>query len=182
MVSRRWLSCAFFGFVVIACGGKDPTNPGQPIGTFRVTATLTSSTCGQPPNPWEFDIRLNRDGTTLYWVQNQLPVAGDVDRLAHTKLDAEATSEIRKADEQRKLAACTLVRKDSIEMLLATEDKKPAVDPADVYTFQGSLSYTFAPVDGSECGDQLTAAGGGYDALPCVVQYSVTGAMTKKAE
>jgi hypothetical protein len=168
--------------ISVACGGKDPTNPGVPVGTFHVKASLTSSTCGQPPNPWEFDVRLNRDGSTLYWVQNQLPVAGDVDRLARTKLDAEVQSELRKADEKRKLAACSLVRRDTLEILLATEEQKPAVDPADTHSFEGSLRYEFAPTDGSQCEDQLTAAGGGYDALPCVVTYNVAGTMTKKAE
>lgn len=179
---RRVLSVLTAGLVVTACFGTDKASPGAPVGTFHVKASLTTSTCGAPPNPWEFDVRLNRDGSTLYWIQGQLPVAGDVDRMARTKMDTTVTSELRKADPSKKLAACQVMRKDSLEVLLATEDLKPAVDPADVHSFEGNLRYEFAPTDDSECTDQLAASGGDFDSLPCVVQYTVTGMMTKRAE
>jgi hypothetical protein len=176
----RRLFAVFVVAGVAACGGKDPTNPGVAIGTFHVTANLTSSTCGAPPNPWEFDIRLNRDGSTLYWIQNGLPVAGEVDRSAHTTMDASGTTELRAANEAKKLAACEVMRKDALDVLLSNEDAEPAVDPADVRKFVGTLRYDFAPTDGSQCTDQLTASGGDYDALPCSVAYRVVGAL--KAE
>ncbi|MFO0741220.1 MAG: hypothetical protein U0270_35305 [Labilithrix sp.] len=181
-MSRRAFTVLAGAFVATACFGKDPTNPGVEVGTFHVKASLTASTCGQPPNPWEFDVRINRDGSTLYWIQGQAPVAGEVDRTARTKLDTTVTSQIRPANTAKKLAACEIMRKDTLDVLLATADQKPAVDPADVNTFAGQLRYEFAPTDGSQCDDQLTASGGGYDALPCLVQYDLTGALTKKPD
>lgn len=178
----RACSVALVAFVATACLGTDPTNPGVEVGTFHVKASLTASTCGQPPNPWEFDVRINRDGSTLYWIQGTLPIAGEVDRMARTKLDTSVTSQLRPADEAKKLAACEVQRKDMLDVLLATEDQKPAVDPADVHSFEGQLRYEFAPTDDSQCDDQLTARGGGYDALPCVVQYDVAGLLTKKPD
>ena len=60
-MSRRAFTVLAGAFVATACFGKDPTNPGVEVGTFHVKASLTASTCGQPPNPWEFDVRINRD-------------------------------------------------------------------------------------------------------------------------
>jgi hypothetical protein len=179
---RRSFSVLLVSFAATACMGKDPTNPGVEVGTFHVKANLTSSTCGAPPNPWEFDVRINRDGSTLYWIQGQLPISGQVDRMARTKLDTSVTSELRPANAAKKLAACEVTRKDSLDVLLATEDAKPAIDPEDVHSFEGQLRYDFAPTDGSQCDDQVKASGGDYDALPCTVQYNVSGTLTKKAE
>lgn len=179
---QRAFTVLVASFVATACFGKDPTSPGVEVGTFHVKANLESSTCGAPPNPWEFDVKINRDGSTLYWIQGQLPVAGEVDRTARAKLDTSVTSQIRPADAAKKLSACELQRKDTLDVLLATADLRPAVDPVDVHSFNGELQYTFAPTDGSSCDDQLTASGGGYDALPCVVKYSVAGEMTKRAD
>jgi len=145
-------------------------------------ATLTSTTCGATPNPWVFDVRLNRDGSTLYWIQNSLPVAGSVDSSARTKLETSVTSELRHADDVKKIASCQVMRSDNVDMALSDADAKPAVDPADVRKFSGVLKYTFAPTDGSDCGDQLLSTGGDFAALPCVVTYLLDGAMTKAAE
>lgn len=178
---RRALSVLVFAGVAVACGGKDPTNPGVGIGEFKVTATLTSTTCGTTPNPWVFDVRLNRDGSTLYWIQNSLPIAGAVDSSARTKLETSVTSELRHATDKNP-ASCSVTRSDAVDMALANEEAKPAVDPADARKFSGVLRYTFAPTDGSQCDDQLLSTGGDFAALPCVVTYMLDGEMTKAAD
>jgi len=166
----------------IGCSGKNPYEPGEAVGTFRVTAKLTQTTCGQPPNPWEFDVKVNRDGSMLYWIQGGAPIAGEVDRSARTILKASVVNEVRSADARRKLEACSIMRSDVLDMNLANADAKPAVDPADVRSFTGLISYTFTPTEGSSCDDQLTGAGGGYDSLPCVVAYELSATMTKPAD
>jgi len=178
---RRVVPFIAVAAIAIACSGKNPYDPGEAVGTFHVTAKLTQSTCGQPPNPWEFDVRVNREGSTLYWIQGAYPIAGEVDAKAHTTLKASVTEVARAADERRKLAACSIARTDVLDMVLADGDAKPAIDPANVKSFAGMMSYTFSPTEGSTCDDQLTQAGGGYDALPCVVQYQLTATLTKPA-
>lgn len=178
---RRVLSFVAATALVVACSGKNPYEPGEKVGTFRVTAKLTQSTCGQPPNPWEFDVRVNTDGSTVYWIQGAYPIAGEVDASGHTTLKASVTEIVRAADEKKKLAACSIARADVLDMLLADADAKPAVDPNDVKTFTGLISYSFTPTEGSSCEDQLTQSGGGYDALPCVVSYQLTAKLTKPA-
>ena len=164
------------GFVT-SCSGKDPYSPGTKLGTFHVTAKLTQTTCGPTPNPWEFDVKLNHDGSTLYWIQGDAPIQGIVDAAAKTQLKSETTHDVRAADIRTKTAACTIARSDVLDVALAAADAAPTADPAAMATFAGGLAYTFAPTAGSECFDQLTSAGGGFEALPCEVHYEIAGVL-----
>lgn len=174
-----------FGFVVAAaallaasaagCTGKDPYNPGETLGTFRVTGSLVSSTCGATPNPWLFDVKLRHDAvTTLYWVQGGAPISGMIDATARSTMKASETRSVRAADPKTKRGACSLVREDNLDVVLAPVTM-PLTDVKDVKTFKGTLEYRFAPVQGSECDDQLLDSGGDFAALPCKVSYEIGG-------
>jgi hypothetical protein len=159
-----------------ACSGKDPFNPGSTVGTFHVTARLAKTTCGDAPDPWEFDVRLNHDGPTLYWIQGGLPVSGKVDARARAALQASTVTDVRAADVQHKLAACSVTRSDLLDITLDSAPATPTTDPALATSFLGMLAYSFVPTDGSDCSDQLVAAGGGWSTLPCNVSYTIAGA------
>lgn len=163
------------------CSGKDPYRPGESIGAFHVTAKLVSTTCGNTPNPWEFDVRLRHDKTTLYWVQGDAPISGLVDPGARAVLKATATQTLRAADPKNPMAACAMARADVLDLVLAPL-VKPATDLQPATSFKGTLTYHFAPTEGSECEDQLAAAGGDFDALPCDVHYELDGLRTGDAK
>jgi hypothetical protein len=163
---------------VTACSGKDPYSPGTKLGTFHVSAKLTHTTCGPVPDPWEFDVRLNHDGSTLYWVQGGAPVEGRVDSSARSQLIAQMVQDVRPSDGTVHLAPCSIARTDEVVLTLASADGNPATDPALTETFSGGLIYTFTPTEGSDCSDQLTAVGGDFDALPCEVGYDLSGQLT----
>jgi hypothetical protein len=178
MASFRF--CASLGLVALttlACSGKDPYSPGTKLGTFHVTAQLTTSSCGAVPNPWEFDVQLNHDGSTIYWVQGQAPIQGRVDSAAHASLATSFTEDLRAADERAKKAACSVTRSDALTMNLADAAAKPTADPATMTGFTGVLAYAFLPTDGSDCSDQVATEGGDFDALPCEVRYDLTGTL-----
>jgi hypothetical protein len=158
-----------------ACSGKDPYSPGTKLGTFHVTAKLTQTTCGATPDPWEFDVRLNHDGSTLYWIQGGAPVEGRVDTAAKAQLKSETTHSVRAADPRTKMAACSIARADILDVVLSSADTKPTTDPGTTASFAGGLVYSFTPTEGSDCVDQLTSTGGGFDALPCEVRYDIAG-------
>jgi hypothetical protein len=162
--------------VTAGCGGKDPFNPGASVGTFHVTARLAKTTCGAAPDPWEFDVRLNHDGATLYWIQGGVPISGKVDASARTALQASTVADLRAADPRKRLAACSVARSDLLDVALAGANAEPVTDPALTTSFRGVLAYGFTPTDGSDCSDQVTAAGGDFAALPCNVSYNVVGA------
>lgn len=160
-----------------ACFGKNPYDPGTRLGTFHVTAKLVSSSCGAAPDPWEFDVKLNHEASALYWVQGGLPIRGTVDAASMAKLESSSVHELRPAETRR--ALCSVARTDVLEVALRGADAQPAREIADTASFAGALSYGFVPTDGSSCSDQLSAVGGGFEALPCEVRYEVAGARTE---
>lgn len=162
----------------VGCTGKDPFNPGTKLGTFHVSAKLSKTTCGAAPDPWEFDVRLNYDGSTLYWIQGGVPIQGPIDTNARTEMTTEILQEIRAADSNTRRAACSVSRTDRLVVMLSGADSKPTSEPAALATFAGSLGYTFAPTEGSDCTDQLAPSGGDFDALPCEMQYELSGTRT----
>ncbi|MBX3208805.1 MAG: hypothetical protein KF764_27480 [Labilithrix sp.] len=185
MSSTRWIVSSrsprrlgaglFVLSLVAACSGKDPYSPGTKLGTFHVTAALTHTSCGATPNPWEFDVRLNHDGSTLYWIQGGAPIEGRVDGAARAQLEAEIVEEVRAADARTKRDACAIARTDVLALTLRGADAQPTSDPSLATSFGGGLAFTFAPTSGSDCSDQLTTAGGDFEALPCEVHYDVSG-------
>jgi hypothetical protein len=162
--------------LVPACTGKDPYNPGEPIGAFHVTAKLAQTSCGPTPDPWEFDVHLRHDATTLYWVQGGLPVSGKID-ASHATLSASVSTTLRDANAKTKLPACVVTRADTVEVSLEQGDG-PASDPSTADAFTGSIAYKFQPSADSDCSDQLTETGGDFAALPCDVSYTLVAKRT----
>lgn len=153
--------------LVLSCTGKDPYNPGTPLGTFKVSAKVTSNGCLTTPDPWVFTIRLSRDGQTLYWDQGGAPVSGALDAQLHVTMTDSSTQLVHGADAGT--GACEMSRTDALDATLGA-------DP--VTSFTGKLSYAFAQTPGSDCSDQMASAGGTFNALPCEVHYDLTGTRT----
>jgi len=174
--------------------GKDSTRPGESIGAFGVSAKLVSSTCGATPDPWKFDVRLRYEQNTLYWVQGDAPISGQVDTDAHTNLKSSDVREMRAADARAQTAACNMSRDDVLDLVLAPMaptttttygSTPPAAAPtqlAGVTSFKGTLTYHFAATEGSSCEDQLSDLGGDFAAIPCDVKYELEGTRTGDAK
>lgn len=166
-----------------ACSGKDPYNPGTPLGTFHVSGKLTSSTCGAVPDPWEFDVKLAHEESTLFWIQGGAPVSGTMDNTARAHLKTTDSRELRAADAKSKLPGCVVIRDDVLEVALAGEKPEtPLATVAEATRFTGKLTYRFSPMQGSECFDQTLDQGGDFAALPCEVSYDLAAAQTKKPQ
>jgi hypothetical protein len=173
--SLVFLACgaALLALSAPGCTGKDPYAPGEPLGTFKVTGTLVSSTCGATPNPWLFDVKLRHQATTtLYWVQGDAPISGMIDPLARSIMKASDTRTVREADAKKKLAACNMVREDTVDLVLSPV-VTPVTDVKPATTFKGTLKYRFSVTEGSQCEDQLTESGGDFATLPCEVSYEL---------
>lgn len=169
--------------LVVACSGKDPYNPGTPLGTFHVNAKLTSTTCGTVPDPWEFEVKLAHEQSTLFWIQGGAPISGTMDRTARATLKATDARELRPANARAKLPACVVARDDVLDVALSTDEPDtPMTSVAEATRISGKLTYRFSPTDGSECSDQTLDQGGDFAALPCAVTYDLTAAQTKKPQ
>jgi hypothetical protein len=180
---RELVSAASLLFVTVGasgCTGKDPYAPGTALGTFRVDAALTSSTCGDAPNPWSFEVRLAHEGPTVFWIQGGAPIEGKLDEATKSvKLASRSEQTVRAADAKAKLEACVLAREDALDVQLADAAGATLGDASAATAFKGTLTYRFAPLQGADCSDQVAEAGGGYAALPCAVTYAVTAVRTK---
>ena len=152
--------------------GTDPYNPGTSLGTFRVVGTLKSTSCAESPNPWEFDVKLSRDASTLYWLSGGVPASGTIDASSHAILSSIDTRTVRAADPKTKTPACIMARTDTLE---ATLSKDP------ISSFIGNLTYRFDVPEDADCSDQLVSSGGGFQALPCEVTYQIAGEKTGDA-
>jgi hypothetical protein len=181
MFARRIVLAFTYSVAAISalcsCSGKDALNPGTKLGTFHVTASLTQSTCGAVPNPWEFDVRLNHDGATLFWIQGGMPIQGLVDASARTTMKTEMVQQVRPEDPKARIAACSVMRTDALAVSLSDEHASPAPDPSRTASFAGGLVYSFTPTEGSDCADQVATSGGGFEALPCEVHYDISGVL-----
>lgn len=155
---------AAFAAMVVSCTGTDPYNPGTPIGSFHVVSTLSSSSCGNAPNPWEFDVKLSSDHNTLYWKQGDAPVAGTMDTTSHVTMSASTSATVIAPDPRTNPTGCTIGRTDALAMTMTGTP----------YTgFTGTLSYSFAPANGTDCSAAIGTDG--YAALPCTVSYTIVG-------
>jgi hypothetical protein len=151
--------------VLSLAGCSSNALPGTQLGMFKVTAQSTTNSCGLgAPNPWTFDVQLSQSGSTVYWswMDGSAPLSGPVTSQAHASIQDSVAGNVDGTDAA--LGPCTLDRSDDLELNLGSG------------SFTGTVSYSFAPASGATCSDQLTSAGGTFDALPCTVTYSVTAA------
>lgn len=162
-----------------ACTGRDPYAPGTPLGTFHVSAALASSSCGVVPDPWEFDVRLAHEASTLYWVQGGAPISGSVDSASRAVLSAKDEHGVREPDPRGRDPGCRVLREDALDVVLeGASGAAPAAELEGTVGFRGTLVYRFTPTSGSDCAAETAALGGGFDALPCEVRYDVAGTRT----
>lgn len=159
----------------LAGGGKDAKVPGEPLGTFHVIGHLDASTCGPgalgSTDLWEFDVKLSRDGSDLYWLNGQEPIPGRIaaDGVSFA-FDTRTAVEAIAAGKGH--PGCTILRSDTANGALSSAT-------LDVTSFAGRMRFGYVPATGSDC-SALVGVEGGFFALPCEMSYLVDA--TRQAE
>jgi hypothetical protein len=163
---------------VLAAGCANPL-PGTPLGTYQVTATNEANSCGSglgAPGTYQFDVQLSEtDETTLYWnwLDNSPIASGALAPISSANPALQATLTASQSSNVDATDAgpgpCTMDRDDSVVVTLGT-----GTPPA---SFTGTMSYTFTAASCANCSDQLSTAGGMYDALPCAVTYTLAATL-----
>ncbi|MCU0692350.1 MAG: hypothetical protein MUF54_13200 [Polyangiaceae bacterium] len=172
MVYARMLSAAsLIGLVTVpGCLQETPdvdgSVPGDPIGIYRVDATLVESSCGagaaEAPDTWKFEVKLSRSKRKLYWNNGRESIEGKIaDDGVTFDFDTAVAAEVRETKPGR--PGCTLWRRDQVHGTLA-----PAKDD-EVAGFDGALAYTFAAGENSQCAEDVTELG--LSQLPCTITY-----------
>jgi len=156
-----------------ACAAPTPL-PGTSLGTYNVTGTLGTNTCGAglgAPNPWTFTAQMSEDGTTLYWeIAGGSELSNTMSSSTHVSITSVETANVDGSDAGVQ-GPCNLQNTTALALTLAA-DTPPS-------TFTGTITYTFVAATGvsstTDCTDQLSTAGGSYDTLPCTASYSLAG-------
>jgi hypothetical protein len=161
-----------------AFGTSDAHHPGEPLGTFHVTATLTSSNCGSgalgSADSWVFDVRLSRGDGKLLWDNGRELVGGPVSEAGAFSLESGTEMDMRSGGEAKGLKPCSVARRDLASGTLEGAD--------DVTGFQGTLSYAYAPTPSSSCADLTTGPTAILAQLPCAISYGMSATRTVAPE
>lgn len=142
--------------------------PGELLGDYAVSGRLRESSCGDgalaAADPWEFEIRLSRQGDELFWVNGREVITGEIERATRRFAFATAVA-VELEPAQAPHPGCTVRREDRAEGELHGIGE-------DVAGFDGTLEYAFAATPSSDCSGQVGDAGG-IAVLPCAIAYSI---------
>ncbi len=171
---RLVASCAFSCLCFGCLGrGQDAHEPGDRLGTYHATGALTTDSCKAPllgvTPEWQFDVKLSRDGDTLYWLNGQEAIPGSIARDGKT-FDFQSGVQVTLAAARSDQLGCVIDRSDVASGKLSSST-------ADVPSFSIDMSFGYAAENGSECAG-LVGVEGGFEALPCQVRYMLTGERT----
>ena len=167
------LAAPLVAAVLSACSKPADPLPGTSEGTFNVVGTLGTNTCGTAlglVNPWNFQIQMSEDGTTLYFAgtAGSGAVSGPLNGNSAV-LTSTTTVNVDTSDAAAGVCGLT-------QTATFTFDLDSATSPT---SFTGSATYTYAMPTGVTstviCTDQLASSGGAYATLPCSFTYSLTG-------
>jgi hypothetical protein len=170
--TRRHASAALGSCALVAACTAQTALPGAALGTYNVTGTLGSNTCGSSlgaSNPWTFSVNLSKDGTTLYWedTSGSGQLSGTMSASGMATLTSTITANVDGSEAGA--GACYLQDTQTIGLTLANGSTPSSFSGTFVYAF--AVATTVAT--SVNCGDQLASAGGPYTTLPCTVNYSL---------
>lgn len=164
-------SCAAFGCVAPGeqtLDDQDPHQPGDALGSFSVTGKLGDDTCGaeslSAPATWSFQVKLSREGSTLYWLNGREAIVGDIDKRG--SFGFQTHIDLPLAEKHGAAKGCTMVRSDSASGALTGSES----------SFTGKLSYAYAATADSDCSEFVTGTSGLPVGLPCSMTYALSGA------
>jgi hypothetical protein len=150
-------------------GSEDPRSPGEVLGFYAVAGGLSADSCGAEvlgaPSAWSFEVKLSRDGSTLYWLNGREGIVGEIDDAGgfsfETRIDVPL-GEMRSADK-----GCVIERRDVAKGELTKSEGEIAL----------KLSYAYSAKPSSSCEDFVGAAAPTPNPLPlpCSMTYSLRG-------
>ena len=171
-----------------------PVDPsGEAVGTYDVTGSLVENSCGSTAfaaqDPVEFVVELRaEDHGPAYW---RRPTAAIVNG-SHTgdvyRFRTEVPVTLYGPDPTTGTAGCTLAQVETILVTaktsevgdggVGTPNDQGSADAgaAESDLFRGQSVIELVPTAGSNCLGAVAVAGGPFLALPCRVEYDLSGA------
>jgi hypothetical protein len=172
-------------------GGDEPE--GELVGQFEVVGVMVEQSCGagipaEDPLELSFEVRLEDNGRAFYRLTTGATFAGTEADGRYT-FQVSQTWTVLEPDPFRGFAGCSVTQRDVLSMTIEEPSAEPMMDGgvaenedggelvADptLVTLTGWQSTDIIPLAGSDCRPAVAALGGSFLALPCRVEYVLTG-------
>lgn len=158
-------------------GGDETVEPG----TYQVEGETTQNTCGTGSlalaDSWSFEVVLKRTNDGISWDVGNGPTDGTLEDDGDFTITSSFVQDMRTEEDSWK-PPCAIMRTDIVKGTLApSEDDADAAadDEALSDPFEGTMTYTFEPTEGSDCSDLVLGEERLAAQLPCVARYDVEG-------
>lgn len=186
----RWGSLALLMFAS-ACWDQGEEPPGELVGTFNATGLMVEQSCGAAiPAPDPLDLRFElrkEEGGRAYWFRYGTMFAG-IHQGNQYSFQVSQSWMVVEPDRFRGYLGCSVTQRDVFTFIVEAttiEDDADAgvaedlgadagIDPT-LVTLRGSQTTDIVPLSGSDCRPAVAALGGPFLALPCRVEYVLTG-------
>jgi hypothetical protein len=146
---------------------QDPKAPGEVLGFFGLSGSLSQDTCGAEslgaPDDWSFQVKLSRKKTALYWLNGKEGIVGDIDDKGQFSFETRVDTKL--AERRGAAKGCTIMRRDSA--LGVIDEAKGSLSV--------QLSYAYAQSADSDCSEFIIGILGMPQALPCSMSYALSG-------
>ena len=155
---------------LLACTKADPS---ASIGRFEVQATRTQS-CGDvgllaSPAAQTYVVTLRRvSSKMMQWDDGKNLLSCFLEPDGVTFSEQSTMSVDMRAEDDADLPPCVVRRSDLLSGVLQGKSASSATG------FEATMSYEFAPTEGSSCDDLLSSAEPIAEALPCTLEYELT--------
>ncbi len=190
----RWtfLSLALLG---LGCWPQgDDELPGEVIGEFQAVGLMVEQSCGaaipaRDPLDLSFELRLEENGRAYYRLPTGQAFAGTGSNGEYA-FQVSQSWMVVEPDQFRGYVGCSVTQRDIFTFILEepvvdsaadagvdaeqADGGATAIDPT-LVKLTGSQSTDITPLAGSDCSPAVAALGGPFLALPCRVEYVLTG-------
>ena len=172
---RLSVVCAFL-FLCSSCIGhaQDAHEPGDRLGTYHAAGKLVSDTCQAGvlgvTSDWQFDVKLCREESTLYWLNGEEAIPGTIAKNG-TTFGFQSGVEVTLQAARGVQPGCIVIRSDNASGELSSKT-------TDVGSFDVDMDFTYSVKSGSQCAG-FVGVQDGFAGLPCKVSYSLSAKRTK---
>jgi hypothetical protein len=157
-------------------GGEQTVEPG----TYAVEGESTMNTCGTGSlslaDSWSFNVVLKRTSDGISWDVGNGPTDGTLEDDGDFTISSSFVQDMRTEEDSWK-PACSIMRSDIVKGTLAANASEDDAEDEDALSdsFDGSMTYSFEPTEGSDCSDLVIGEERVAAQLPCVARYDVEG-------
>src|SRR5687767_1052052 len=117
-------------------GSEDPRASGEALGFYSVSGGLSDDSCGAEtlgaPSEWSFEVKLSRDGSTLYWLNGREGIVGDIDERG--RFSFETRIDVPLSETRGSVVGCIVERRDSASGALTKSEEALTLELSYAYS------------------------------------------------